>query len=405
MKKSNLLIALTMLAGSIVLSPSTANAQDEKQAELERNWYDTCYIKKPIDEDKCYQLSKELAEKYPTSNYIKNAKGKVDAYEKGKAWEKAWARFETSLKAYEGAPDANKLEQLFSASEDVLKIQPDHQYVIGRMALAGANGALGQIYKNFDKVKRYGEQALKAFEPAKAPEGWQQSDWDTLREIVMAQINQYLGFQLIETKGDQEQALGYLAKAIQVRGKDVGWKDPNNYLLRSGVYSNQYIALRAEYDKLTNEEKIADAGKEILKKVSELLDTRLIPEYARVLATATKPGAKGIYDVVKPQFDQFWKYRTDAPDKAADYIKSYANDPTIAAVPIPVKAETTDNLNAPAAPTVSASNIKLAGPAAVAAGPGGKGAAANGKNGKNSKNSKAAPAKSSKSSTKKKRRG
>lgn len=77
MKKLSLLIALTLLSGGIVLSPSTAKAQDEKQAEFERVWYDTCYTKKDVE--KCYQQSKELVEKYPSSTYIKNAKGKVQA--------------------------------------------------------------------------------------------------------------------------------------------------------------------------------------------------------------------------------------------------------------------------------------------------------------------------------------
>ncbi len=381
MKKLSLLMALVMLACGIALSPATANAQDEKQAEFERNWYDVCFTKKPVDEDKCYQLSKELVEKYPSSTYFKNARTKVDNMEKGKAWKQAWERFQAALKAYYAAPDEAKLNQLFSAGEEVLKIQPDQQYTIAQLALAGAHGSMGQIYKSFDKVKGYGERALKAFEPTKAPEGWQQPDWDSMREIVTAQVNQFLGWQLVETKGDQEQALNYLTKATQVKGKDgAGWKDPNNYWLRSNVYSAQYLALRAEYDKLTDEQKNGEQGKEILKKVNELLDTKLIPEYARVMATATKPEAKDLYNAAKSQFDAFWKYRTDAPDKAADYVKNFASDPTVAAPPIPVKAETAENAHAPAAPTVGASNVKLSSGASGVAPGGAKNG--NGKNGK-----------------------
>jgi hypothetical protein len=397
MKKLSLLIALTLLSGGIVLSPSTAKAQDEKQAEFERVWYDTCYTKKDVE--KCYQQSKELVEKYPSSTYIKNAKGKVQAYEQNKAWE----RFQAALKTYYTPPqDAAKLENLFSAGEEYLKFEPNQQYVIGQMALAGANGAMSQIYKNLDKVKGYAEKALNTFQSATPPEGWKPEEWNPLRDIVMAQMNQYLGWQTIETKGDQQLALDYLTKATQVKGKDgTGWKDPNNYWLRSTIYSSQYIELRKQYDAMPDDQKTGDAGKEILKRVNELLDTKLIPEYARVLATATKPEAKSLNDAAKDQFEAFWDYRTGAKEKAADYVKSYVNDPTIAAVPIPVKVETADNLNAPAAPTAAAGNVKLTAGGAPAPGAAGGKASANGSA---KTNGKAAPTKNTKAKPKPRRR-
>jgi hypothetical protein len=398
MKKLSLLIALTLLSAGIALSPSTARAQDDKQAEFERGWYDTCYTKKDVE--KCYQLSKELVEKHPKSTYVTNAQKNIKAYEQNKAWEK----FQAALKAYYTPPqDAAKLENLFSAGDEYLKFEPNQHYVIGQMALAGANGAMSQIYKNLDKVKGHAEKALRAFESSTPPEGWKPEEWVPLRDIVLAQMNQYLGWQTIETKGDQEQALNYLTKATQVKGKDgAGWKDPVNYWLRSTIYSSQYTELRKQYDAMPDDQKTGDAGKEILKKVNELLDTKLIPEYARVLATATKPEAKQFLDAAKPQFDAFWDFRTGAQEKAADYVKNYVNDPTVAAVAIPVKAETADNLNAPAAPTAAAGNVKLAAGGAPAPGsPGGK-ASANG-NGKTS--TKAAPTKNTKAKPKPKKRG
>src|SRR5262245_41308329 len=86
MKKFSVSIALALFASAIALSP--VQAQDDKQAEFERTWYAVCYTEKPINEDKCYQLSKELVEKYPNSTYIKNAKGKVEIYEKTRLYEK-----------------------------------------------------------------------------------------------------------------------------------------------------------------------------------------------------------------------------------------------------------------------------------------------------------------------------
>jgi hypothetical protein len=375
-KKFSLLIALMPLVALIALAPLTAYAQDEAQAEFERTWYDTCYTKKDVE--KCYQLSKELVEKYPKSTYIDNAKVKVKVYDQNKAWEK----FQVAFDAYYKQPpqDAAKLEALFAAGDAFLQVEPDNQapshlYALGQMALAGHQASISRIYDKLDKVKDYVEQSMKAFQSAQSSEKTRK-DFDLyvipLKELVMANGAQFLGFRLIETKGDANQALEYLTRATQVKGKDgVGWKDPNNYWLRSTIYSAQYLELKKPYDAMTDEQKGSEAGKEILKKVNELLDTRLIPEYARVLATANNPNAKNYYEVVKPQFDLLWKFRTDAPDKAADYVKNYANDPTIANVPVPAKPEDASSLNAPV-PTTVTTNVKLQ--AGVPAGlPGGNG--------------------------------
>ena len=363
MKKYSPLLALTLLAGCLTFSPLRANAQDEKPDEkkdaFERDWYDTCYTKKDVE--KCYQQSKEMAEKYPTSKYIQNAQKNVKTYEKNKLMD----RFQAALTAYSNAPDAAKLDQLFAVGDECLKgdkIEPAlQQYVLGRVALAGTSGAMAELYKNLDKVKGYSEDALKAFDPAAPPEGWKKEEWEPLREVLLAQMNQYLGWHFIMgTKSNADQGLNYLAKAIQIKCKDcAGWKDPNNYFLRSSVYSNQYTELRKPYDAMTNEQKTGPEGKEALKKISELLDSKLIPEYARVLATATKPEVKGIYDFAKSQFDSFWDFRTGAKDKAPDYVRNYEADPTIAPVPVPAKPDDPSNLDAPAAPTPGSPNVKL----------------------------------------------
>jgi hypothetical protein len=157
-----------------------------------------------------------------------------------------------------------------------------------------------------------------------------------------------------------------------VKCKDcAGWKDPNNYWLRTIIYNNQYVEARKPYDAMTDDQKSSDAGKEALKKVNELLDTKLIPEYARVLATATSPGTKPLYDAVKPDFDVLWKFRTGAEDKAPDYVKNYVNDPTIPNVAVPAKAEDTSNLNAPA-PATSSGADKLQAGGSASAGDGSK---------------------------------
>lgn len=394
MNKYSPLIALTLLAGCVALSTMRANAQDEKQANHDRETYNACWDKDKKDESKCIPLCTEVVEKYPASIYFKNCKSKLD----NKKITDLSQKFQNGLKGYYDAPDSARLEQLFASGEEFLKAQSGQQYVIGQMALAGADGAMGGVgYKNLDKVKGYAESALKAFEPAASPQGWEKQDWESLREIVFAKMNQYLGWQLIiPAKGDQNLALGYLAKAIQVKGKDgVGWKDPYNYVLRTIVYNNQYIEAKKPYDEMTDEQKVNDTGKDVLKKVTELLDAKLIPEYARVLATATSKETKPYSDDVKPTFDTLWDYRTGAKDKAAEYIKNYVDDPTVPSVPIPAKPADASGLNAPAPTTAPGGKMQATKPTAA---PGGKTPA-------NGNGAKSAPAKSKPKPKKSRRRG
>src|SRR5262249_22638580 len=162
--------------------------------------------------------------------------------------------------------------------------------------------------------------------------------------------------------------------------------DPNNYFLRSTAYSNQYTELRKPYDAMTPDQQISDEGKELRKKLNDFLDTKLIPEYARVLATANKQETKALYDAIKPNFDAYWDYRTGAKEKAGEYIKGYVADPTISPVAVPAKAEDTSNLNAPSAPTTAPTAVKLS-----TSGTGAPAATTNGKNGKSTPAKKASP--------------
>jgi hypothetical protein len=424
MKNFILITALAMLTGTIVLIPLNAQAQstpaqntapqnaqvpDPKETEFVTNWYDVCITKKPIDTEKCYQLSKELTEKYPNANkdYITYAKRRIEEYTLGKAIEK----FNIAVKAYYAtSPDSNRLEALFTAGDEYLELDKDpqspvHLYIVAQQAMAGQGAVLAGAYKNPDKVKTYAEKALKSFETLNPPEKYKKEYTDynlfNLRDLVLANMNQYLGYYLIETKGDQPeaqvQALAYINRSIQVRGKDsresIGWKDPNNYSLRRTLYAKQYTELRKKYDALTDEQKTGDMGKELLKQVNELLDKKMIPELARLIATATRPELSEVKNDATQEFDGFWKFRVDDPSKAPAYLKSFDADPTVEGPPVPAKAEESSSA---AAPTINSGTTKLsAGTAAVPGTSTGKATNGTKTSGKTSTKSKTAPKKKS----------
>jgi hypothetical protein len=352
MKKLSLAIMNALLLGALVILPYTASAQqDDPKAVFERDWYDTCYTKK--DPAKCLVMSKELIQKYPDSTY----KGNADKIVKQDEVTKAWEAFQAALKDYySGAPDTTKLERLFSTGDTFLAIQPGYPDVIAQQALAAHGATLGEVYKNLDKAKSYVEKALTLFEATNTPNKDQmdQARWNQFRELILAYGNQLLGFYYNQPNGDPQKAIEYLNKAIAVKAQNgAGWKDPNNYWLRASINNAEYVRLSKEYGALPDDQKTGEPGQILLKQVGAAVD-KLLPDYARVIVTATKPEYKGLQDAAKETFNALWKFRVDDAPKGEEYIKGYAADPTIADVPVPAKAEAAP----PPAPTTS-TQVKL----------------------------------------------
>lgn len=352
MKKFGFVIAPCVLAGMLALSPTTAKAQDEKQTELERNFYDACYTKK--DMGTCLTLAKELKEKYPNSQYIKYADGQIKKDKSDK--------FQNSLTAFYNGPDAPKLSQLVSSAEDYLTVETGETavaYIVTRVALATSYGVMGGLYKDTEKAVSFSERALKAMANEMAPQGWDPKDYNPLRETAMAQLNQFLGYQILQTDGAPEKAIEYLNHAIAVKQKDgLGWKDPNNYFLRSNATFKEYQKLSKEYQSLSDDQKTGDTGKAVLAKINPTID-KMLADYARVIACATKPETKVLKDAAKEQFDQFWKYRTGSDAGGAEFVKAFEADPTVAGPAVPAKPETSDTPAAGAPPVGSANAPKL----------------------------------------------
>jgi hypothetical protein len=388
-----LITTLAMLTGTIALTPLNAQAQstpaqnaptqDPKQIEFLQTWHVACSKKDAENVKKCCQLSKELTEKYPDAgkqyiDYAKNEIGKCDL-------NNAYQKFTNALEAfYASAPEANKLDALFTAGDDYQGLDKDpqspaHLFTVAQLALAGRRAVITGAYKNLDRVKTYAERSLQAFETLNPPEKYKQGythyNLFNLRNEVLANMNQYLAYYLIETKGDQseaqDQALAYINKSIQVRSKDsdvlFGWKDPNNYSLRKSLYAKRFTELRKQYDALTDEQKTGDIGKELLKQINELLDTKMIPELARMIAMATKPELSEMKNEATQEFDGFWKFRVDDPTKAPAYLKSFEADPTVEGPPVPAKA---DDGPGAEAPNVTSGTTKLSPGAAAAPGTG-----------------------------------
>jgi hypothetical protein len=382
MMKLSFMISRALVLGALVILPTVASAQDDKQAAFEREWYDACYTKK--DNAKCYELSKKLIAEFPKSTYIKNATAVVET----KEINDLWLQFKAALDAYyAGAPEVAKLDALFSTGDAFLARKPNYPYIVAQQSLAGTSAGLTEVYKDRAKIKGYVDKAMALFSAANTTDAasMKQEDWVGFKDNVMASGHQFLGWSVIQDKGDAKAAYDHLTQATQVRSTAnpvIGWKDPLNYYLRSTLINDEYVANSKEYNALPDDQKTGDAGKAALKKINATVD-RLLSEHARVLATATKPEQKSYQDFSKETFNALWKYRTDAPEKAAAFLQAYVADPTIADTVVPAKAES----EAPPAGMPTAG----AGPVKMTAGTGQMPGAAGGKAATPAKATKAAP--------------
>lgn len=356
MKKFSYLVASLMLGTAVIAAPawarndsnsnsgSTASAQ-QFQSDDERKAYEEMYgpCFKEKNDDKCYPLAKAFAEKYPNSQFVKYATGKVNAIEAKRLYD----NFQNALKKfYEGGPDAAKLDVLLAAGDAYTGKFPEDQFAVTQLALAAGGGVLGGYYKDLSKAQMWTEKALKLLEPTSAPPKWKQEDWDKFRTQGISNITLYEGlFQLRQPTPNVEQALVYLNKVAS--NKD--WpnaKEPAVYLLRAEANNITYDKLSEEYRALSEDDKRGDKGKAILAKIDPVVDA-LIDDYARALAIAGKdPRLKPIADDVRPRLESFWKFRNNGKlDGMMEYVKHFEADPTVQ--PPPKTASSTPATAAP----------------------------------------------------------
>lgn len=309
--------------------PGNSSVTSKMQVKVEQLFYDACYIKK--NEPVCCQLAVELISRFSNTIYGMEARKRT----RDCTLTSVWHAFQTALNDYyAGAPDSAKLEKLFSTGEAFLRLMPDHPDVVAQMAMAGSQAALAEIYGNRHKVKSYAEKALKVFEPTRPPslEIMDQQRWTQFRDLVLASQNQYLGwfYSLADNIVDENRALNYLAKAMQVKATSgIGWRDPTNYWLRATIYNREYARLSKQHTALSAEQKESDFGKTLLAQINQVVD-KLIVEYARTVAIANRPQYKPYQDAARAELQTLWKGLHGSLTGMEEFIKRYEKDPSAA---------------------------------------------------------------------------
>ncbi|HYE74377.1 MAG TPA: hypothetical protein VEF04_13645, partial [Blastocatellia bacterium] len=329
MKKFSYLAASLMLTVAVTAAPALARnnfnnalTQQAQMSDEERKAYEGIYqpcFGKEKNDEKCYPLAKDFAEKFPNSQYIKYVKGKIEGIENTRLFN---AYQDALKKLYDGPGDAIKLEAFLAATTPYVTKFPTDTYAVAQLAMATGNGILADYYKDMAKAREYASKALPALESATTPpQGWKAEEWAKFRLEAIGNITlQQAGYELRQSTPNVDQALVYLNKIISNKDWPAA-KQPPVYLLRAEANNLTYDKLSSEYRALTEDEKRGEKGKETLAKIDPVVDA-MIDDYARALAIASKnPAYKATADDVRPRLEGFWKYRYGKLDGMDEFIK------------------------------------------------------------------------------------
>ncbi|HWQ32457.1 MAG TPA: hypothetical protein VNQ79_06205 [Blastocatellia bacterium] len=333
MKKFSFLVMISLLGTVFAAAPALAQ---EDEGKCYQEWYDAAQTKKDLP--LAAKLGKSCLEKFPQSQNAKYWQNSITKY-----LNSLRGKFYEGVQAYYAGPEAAKLNTLVEEGEKYLA---EKQAFTGQSSDGGVTiytaltTSFGGMNGHFDldKARGYAEKALPLLESASAPEGLTAEQYAGVRDSALARLNQLLGYyQLKQATPNYEQAEGFLSKSAAIKSKQPGegWKDPNNYNLRTQVYNSQYQTLSSQYRALPPEKQSGDEGKALLDKLNPVVD-KLIMDYARVVALSSDPRLKALQDDAKERLEAFWKFKYNKTDGMAEYIRGYEADPTVSQALPPV---------------------------------------------------------------------
>ncbi len=298
-----------------------AQWQNAMPPQIERAWYSACYTDK--DTVLCENFSLLLIRTCASSAYFVHASKFVINY----GTERYWHEFQKALgDYYSGAPNAAKLNHLFSTGEPLINLP----YVLAQMTLAGTSFSMTHEFREAEqvkiaaRVKTYLERALQVF--ASADRGEQklsQTDWDNFRRSLFASGNQFLGYYAWVKDHNAEQALLYLTRSIAVKGDDkLGWKDPLNYYLRTNVNNEFYARASNKYGALSDELRNGEVGKALLAEIQNFMQ-KLAEDYARIMVVtqSNRPEYREYRDYAESSLRAFMRLKPNPEAAYQELIK------------------------------------------------------------------------------------
>ncbi|MCS6816523.1 MAG: hypothetical protein NZ746_03980 [Blastocatellia bacterium] len=269
------------------------------------------------------QYTREEAEAY-NALYQAFAAGKLE--EAVQAGEAFLAKFPNSVLAPRARPilvlayaQTNRFEKAFNVGREVLSADPNNFSILYVLALAAATASKGRDTRFDADGLTYATRALELASAGNAPPGFAPQIWEQQKNKVLGALHQAAGL-FLYNKADYDPAIEHLKKSAEL--------DPSDpvtfYLIGEALKLGKYAKLRENYDKLTPEEKVAEAGKQLLQQVDEVVD-QMIEMYARTVAISeTNASFQALNQEARKLLESFYRYRhNDTTEGMEELIKKF----------------------------------------------------------------------------------
>jgi len=254
------------------------------------------------------------------------------AYEAGKpeevvqAGEAFLAKFPNSVLAPRAKPilvlayvQTNRFEKAFDMGREVLSADPNNFSILYVLALAAATASKGRDTRFDADGLTYAMRALELASTGNAPPGFAPQLWEQQKNKILGALHQAAGL-FLYNKTDYEPAIEHLKKSAELDQSD----PVTFYLIGEALKLGKYAKLRESYDKLTPEEKVAEAGKQLLQQVDEVVD-QMIEMYARTVAISEANASfQALNQEARKILESFYRYRhNDTTEGMEELIKKY----------------------------------------------------------------------------------
>lgn len=214
---------------------------------------------------------------------------------------------------------ANHLEKAFSLGRDVLSADPNNFGILYMLAVAAATASKGRDTRFDADGLTYALKALELAASGNSPPGFSPEAWQQQKAKVLGALHQAAGLFLFN-KAEYDSAIEHLRKAAEWDASD----PVTFYLIGESLKLGKYAKLRESYDKLAPEEKVAEAGKELLRQVDEVVD-QMIEMYARTVAISeADTNLQMLHQEARKILENFYRYRhNDTTEGLDELIKKY----------------------------------------------------------------------------------
>lgn len=326
-------MASAMAAAHTAVGISAGQQQQASPAQVREEYdaymaaYNSFY--KDHDFQKSWDLANTFVTKYPSSQYLAQAKTLSQ---------------QSKYAVYQVGLQNRNYEKVFPMGKEFLGEDPDNVTVLLQLAIAAGTLAKSNDFKYQTEGVEYGHKAIALIEAGKIPNGMNEADWAAKHKNgLLGQLYQISGL-FAEKAEKTDEAIEDLKKSA-----DIDASDPVTFYLlgrvhfrKYGDYANEYRKLRDQYSAMTDDQKISDDGKAVLAKVEEhrgKVDSEadmLIDAYAHVLGmTDGRPEFDAIRNEISPNLEKVYMYRNNGKtDGLGEKIKSFKGA-TAAASPQP----------------------------------------------------------------------